>query len=123
VSLFTEEQATRGRAAFRAICADCHYSSEFRDAQFRFKWGKRTVAELYRNIAENMPDDAPGSLPPQAYLDVVSYILQLNGFASGSSELTGDEEVMRAHILEAPAGRSEPPSGGRPDTPEADQHP
>jgi mono/diheme cytochrome c family protein len=106
--LFTEDQATRGRTTFRATCADCHYSSEFRDAQFKFNWGKRTVADLYRNIVENMPEDAPGSLPPQQYVDVVTYILQLNGFPPGPRELTGDEEAMGAVILEAPTGRSEP---------------
>lgn len=108
-ALFTEEQAARGRSAFRATCADCHYSSEFRDAQFKFKWGKRTVADLYENIVENMPEDAPGSLPAQEYLDVVSYILQMNGFSPGARELTGDEAAMQAVTLEAPSGA---PSGG-----------
>jgi mono/diheme cytochrome c family protein len=115
--LFTEEQSSRGRAAFRATCAECHYSSEFRDAKFKFKWGRRTVAELYRDIVENMPDDAPGSLPPQQYVDVVTYILQLNGFPAGPRELTGDVETMRAHTLEAPSGRGEPLPRGLPNTP------
>jgi len=120
VGLFTEEQAARGRAAFRGTCADCHYSSEFRDAQFKFKWGKRTVAELYRDIVENMPDDAPGSLPPQEYVDVVSYILQLNGFPPGARELTGDEAAMRLVTLVSPSSLSDggaPPGRRSPRTP------
>ena len=107
-ALFTDEQAGRGRATFRAVCADCHYSSEFRDAQFKFKWGKRTVAELYRNIVENMPEDAPGSLPPQQYVDVVTYILQLNGFAPGASELSGDGVATSTVTLDTPSGRGGP---------------
>lgn len=115
--LFTAEQASRGRATFRATCADCHYSSEFRDAQFKFKWAKRTVADLYRNIVENMPEDAPGSLPGQEYVDVVTYILQLNGFPPGTRELTQDEQTMEAHTLEAPSGPSEPLRQRHPNTP------
>lgn len=106
--LFTEEQAGRGRSAFRATCADCHYSSEFRDSQFQFKWGRRTVAELFENIVENMPDDAPGSLPKQQYIDVVSYILQLNGFPAGTSELTAGAPAMSAVTLKAPSGSGAP---------------
>jgi mono/diheme cytochrome c family protein len=101
--LFTEAQAVRGRATFRSVCADCHYSSEFRDSQFQFKWGRRTVAELYRNIVENMPDDAPGSLERQQYVDVVSYILQLNGFPAGPSELTAEGPGMSGVTLMAPS--------------------
>jgi len=97
----------RGRTTFRSVCADCHYSSEFRDSQFQFKWGRRTVAELYRSIVENMPDDAPGSLERQQYVDVVSYILQLNGFPAGPSELTAEGPGMGGVTLGAPSGAEE----------------
>lgn len=118
--LFTEAQAVRGRSAFRGTCADCHYSSEFRDRQFQYKWGGRTVGDLYRSILENMPDDAPGSLPRQQYIDVVSYILQLNGFPAGASELTANSPAMGAVTLRAPSG-----SGGtaRPSDPRVPRTP
>jgi len=110
----------RGRATFRSVCADCHYSSEFRDSQFQFKWGRRTVAELYRNILENMPDDAPGSLERQQYVDVVSYILQLNGFPAGPGELTAEGPGMSGVTLKAPSDSDGPdrrPDPGVPGTP------
>ncbi len=64
-----------------------------------------------------MPDDAPGSLPPQQYVDVVTYILQLNGFPPGARELTRDEERMGATTLVAPSGQSEPRPRRLPNTP------
>jgi len=85
--IYATAQAERGRTSFRDVCAECHYSSEFRDQQFQFKWGRRTVGDLYREIVRNMPEDDPGSLADQEYVDIVSYILQLNGFPAGSAEL------------------------------------
>ena len=101
--IYATAQAERGRASFRDVCAECHYSSEFRDQQFQFKWGRRTVGDLYREIVRNMPEDDPGSLADQEYVDIVSYILQLNGFPAGSAELPADEEVMAGYSM-TPAG-------------------
>lgn len=103
-AVFTAAQADRGRAIFRSTCSECHYSSEFRGSQFQFAWSERSVADLYREIARNMPEDAPGSLSPQEYVDVVSYILQLNGFPAGTVELTDDEAAMSAVGLRASGG-------------------
>lgn len=110
---FTDAQAGRGRETFRSTCADCHYSSEFRGTQFQFAWGRRSVADLYREIVRNMPEDAPGSLSTQEYVDVVTYILRLNGFPAGEVELTADEDAMGAFTLEAPPP-GPVPTPGRP---------
>jgi alcohol dehydrogenase (cytochrome c) len=50
-----------------------------------------------------MPEDAPGSLPPQQYADVIAYFLKLNGFPEGEVELEANERAMRSVKLEAPA--------------------
>jgi mono/diheme cytochrome c family protein len=106
--IYGEAQAERGRSAFRDVCAECHYSSEFRDQKFQFKWRRRTVGDLYRDIVRNMPDDDPGSLPDQDYADIVAYILQLNGFPPGGGELPADEEVLAGYSMTPPA-----PTGAR----------
>lgn len=107
VGFFTEEQAERGRATFREICSECHYSSEFRGTQFVYEWRRRTVRDLFRSISRTMPDDAPGTLAPGQYADVISYILRMNGLPAGERELPADAEVLRAYPL---AGLG--PSGG-----------
>jgi cytochrome c len=101
--IYAEAQAERGRGLFREACAECHYSSEFRDQQFRFKWGRRTVRDLYREIVRNMPEDDPGGLPDRDYVDIVTYILQLNGFPAGNAELPADEDVMAGYPMTPPA--------------------
>lgn len=91
---FTDEQADRGRDIFRAQCTECHYSSEFSDSQFKFKWSRRSAGNLYELIQSSMPETAPGSLTPEETVDLVSYILSMNGFEPGASELAPDRVVL-----------------------------
>ena len=102
---FTAEQADRGRDLFRAQCTECHYSSEFSDSQFQFKWSRRTAGNLYQLIQTSMPETAPGSLSPEETVELVSYILRMNGFEAGSTELPTDRAVLDA--IELTSIRSE----------------
>lgn len=96
---FSEDQADRGRDLFRAMCTECHYSGEFSDSQFQFKWSRRTAGSLYQLINTTMPETAPGSLTPEETVDLVSYILRMNGFEAGASELAADRAVLDAISL------------------------
>jgi hypothetical protein len=100
--IFTDDQAERGRAAFRTICSECHYSSEFRGTQFQFEWRRRTVWDFYREVSRTMPEDAPGSLEPQQYVDIISYVLRANGFSAGDRELTADQAILDAQSMASP---------------------
>ena len=46
-----------------------------------------------------MPEDNPGGLPAQTYTDIIAYVLELNGYPSGTTELTPDRNVMKAFEL------------------------
>jgi mono/diheme cytochrome c family protein len=96
---FSEAQADRGRDIFRATCTECHYSSEFSDSQFKFKWSRRSAANLYDLIQTSMPETAPGSLSPEETVDIVSYVLRMNGFAAGPGDLAPDPDVLAAISL------------------------
>ena len=100
---FSTAQADRGRNVFRSNCTECHYSSEFSDRQFKFKWRRRTAGDLFDMMATQMPEDAPGSLGLEAYADLVAYVLRLNGFEAGSGELPADEALLETISL-APLG-------------------
>ena len=76
--VYTEEQAQRGAEVNEQICRECHDDEEFIGAFIR-SWAGASVAALYDDIYSLMPEDQPGSLPPQQYADVIAYILQLNG--------------------------------------------
>ncbi|MDH3271126.1 MAG: cytochrome c [Gemmatimonadota bacterium] len=101
---FTEDQADRGRDTFRAQCTECHYSSEFSDSQFKFKWSRRSAGNLYELIQTSMPETAPGSLAPEEAVELVSYIMRMNGFEPGASALPADREVLDAISLSAIRG-------------------
>ena len=91
---FTDDQADRGRDLFRAQCTECHYSSEFSDSQFKFKWSRRSAGNLYNLIQSSMPETAPGSLTPEEAVSVVTYIMRMNGFEPGAAELPADRAVL-----------------------------
>ena len=93
---YSPEQASRGGRKFRQVCSECHSVSEFRGPDFESEWRRKTVWDLFRQVVRTMPEDNPGSLTHQTYADVIAYILQLNEYASGESELILSQEAMDA---------------------------
>jgi S-disulfanyl-L-cysteine oxidoreductase SoxD len=86
---YTEAQATRGQQVFTTVCGACHSEREFSGQAFMTKWKGKPVGDFHGFISTNMPQDRPGALPPQQYIDVIAYILKLNGNPAGSRELPG----------------------------------
>ena len=100
-SSFTDDQADGGREVFRSQCTECHASSEFSDSQFKFKWSRRNAGSLYQMIQTQMPETAPGSLTDEEAVGLVAYILRMNGFEPGETELSADPEVLDGISLSA----------------------
>jgi hypothetical protein len=94
LSYYTDTQASRGDRFFRETCLSCHTSSEFRGRSFQRTWRGRSVGDLYDEIVYTMPDDNPGGLPTQTYLDVIAYVLRMNRFPEGDTELEADYDVL-----------------------------
>lgn len=91
--VYTEQQAQRGEEQYEAICAACHEGDEPeanppKGSEFIERWREAPVSFLYKFIHTNMPGDKPGSLSETAYLDVVAYLLNANGYPAGTTELT-----------------------------------
>lgn len=98
--VYTEEQALRGAEVIEDVCRECHDDEEFVGAFIR-SWAGASVAALYDDIYSLMPEDQPGSLPPQQYADVIAYILQLNGLPPGAIELGAARESLERVVIEA----------------------
>ncbi len=96
--IFTEAQADRGGTAFDEVCSECHTTSEFRGRTFQSNWGRRTVYSLFRTVRSTMPDDNPGGLEERVYLDVIAYILSMNGHDTGTTELAADSPMREVRI-------------------------
>ncbi len=103
-AFYTSRQASRGGGLFRDNCVSCHASSEFAGSSFQRRWRNRSVGDIYEFILYSMPDDNPGGLPAQTYADIVAYMLELNDFPAGESELPTSMDTLRQmKIWEDPA--------------------
>jgi quinoprotein glucose dehydrogenase len=79
---------------FTNECSSCHARNEFAGRMFELTWRAEPLSALFDQVSTNMPQDRPGSLTPQQYIDVVSYILQLNGIQAGARELQPDVALL-----------------------------
>jgi mono/diheme cytochrome c family protein len=95
--VYSPAQARRGLLEYARSCEHCHGSNLTGDAidevpalvadAFMFHWRGRTVQDLYARLSKAMPADAPGSLSADAYLDLVAYLLEANGYPAGTKDL------------------------------------
>ena len=77
------------------MCAACHSISEFRGGRFRLVWVGRTVGELFQTVSTLMPEDDPGSLSPEEYSAIISYMLRENGYPAGEQDLATDARTLQ----------------------------
>ena len=92
---YTTAQADAGKETFMQSCAFCHghdlaggdQGPPLSGAYFASSWGGYPVAALLSFVRDEMPFDSPGSLGEDAYVDVISYILSVNGILSGDTPL------------------------------------
>jgi len=96
---YTAAQAMRGENEYGTNCARCHGADldgggaapTLHTIDFVDRWREDHLATLFQFISTNMPQPpgvGPGGLKQQQYLDIVAFLLQVNGLPSGSKELT-----------------------------------
>ena len=111
---FTAAQATSGRTAYDQNCAGCHGPAGRNGTALALAgpdfggWNTRPVRDLISTIRASMPSDRPGQLREEVYLDIVAYILQVNGRTPGDQMLT----VNSAGNVGAPAAQAGAAGGG-----------
>jgi mono/diheme cytochrome c family protein len=93
--VFSAAQASKGEQVFGNICQGCHNTAGFSNDKFKETWNGRPVSDLFEQISESMPDDAPGSLPKTDYLQVVAYLLKLNGQPAGKEDLPAEVAALK----------------------------
>jgi polar amino acid transport system substrate-binding protein len=91
---YTADQSARGQRTFSTICAVCHGRNEFTGPIFQVTWMADPVGAIYDHISTKMPQNRPGSLSAQEYVDVIAYMLQLNRRPAGERELPADPELL-----------------------------
>jgi hypothetical protein len=105
--VYTLEQAKRG-ALKSGLCVQCHGDGfiggpapELAGTAFTTSWNGRTVGDLFDLIRLTMPDDDPGSLSREVYADLVAYILVVNKFPAGSTEISSEIGPLKLIRIDA----------------------
>ena len=98
--VYSEAQATRGQSVFDGTCSACHDPSRFIGPEFIDVWAGEPLSALYETVSQTMPEDNPGGLEQEQYVDVVTYLLKLNEYPAGDTEIK-DPAEMKAITIEA----------------------
>ena len=101
--IYSEAQAKRGEALFREKCLSCHVESSWgpplRGDSFWSFWNHKTARPLYSVIISTMPEASPGSLPEKDVLDLVAYILRLNGLPAGDQDIGSANQLNEVRLV------------------------
>ena len=105
--VYTLSQAKRG-ALKSGFCVQCHGDGfvggpapELAGPAFATSWNGRTVSDLFDLIRLTMPDDDPGSLSREVYADLVAYILAVNKYPAGQTEIGTDSGPLKLIRIDA----------------------
>ena len=87
---YTEEQATRGKAAYAIHCAACHganlndgqFAPALKGGTFIQNWGSRSLDKIFIKTVSSMPTAAPNSLGDETYSAILAYLLKRNGVSA-----------------------------------------
>ena len=97
VGSYTEAQAIAGRTAYNQSCAECHlgdlrggFGPPLVGPNFTNVWGTREARVLFEQVKNTMPPGSEASLSDSTYIDIVAYILEVNGHAAGAEALRVD---------------------------------
>jgi S-disulfanyl-L-cysteine oxidoreductase SoxD len=89
--IYTDGQAKAGEKLYAQHCLTCHDKKYFRPVLK--VWDGQPLGILYTIMSASMPESNPGALPRKEYVEILAYILSLNRYPSGDSEL-GYEDGM-----------------------------
>ena len=101
--VYTEEQAKRGEPIYHKECASCHgdmltggeSAPALTGGAFQANWNGLTLGDLFDRIRKTMPQSAPGRLTRQQDADILAFILSMNNFPSGKTELYRQSETLK----------------------------
>lgn len=114
--VYTEEQAKRGEEVYKKECAACHGAEltggesapPLTGGAFQANWNGLTLGDLFDRIRKTMPQAKPGSLTRQQVSDVLAFMLSMNKFPAGKTELYRQSEMLKEIRFETkkPAGKN-----------------
>ena len=100
--VFTAAQAAKGEQVYMTFCVSCHPAGTYAAEAFRDKWNGAPLSTLFDFVTGTMPKTEPGSLDTQDYIQVISYILKINGAPPGKTPLPADIDELKKIRLHLP---------------------
>ena len=102
--IYTAAQAARGEKVYTENCATCHgpklagtdtAGPTLLGNDFISGWKDMSAGALLSKINQDMPSNAPGTLTPEQYADVLSFVLSVNKYPAGQTELPTDPNALK----------------------------
>jgi cytochrome c551/c552 len=117
--VFTSAQADRGKAALlQNGCNGCHGADlegargpSLKGERFIAAWENGSVNRLFSKIRDTMPPLNAEQVSATTKVDIVAYLLQVNGFPSGTTPLIVDAAALdNVQIVRKGAENAGPPN-------------
>ena len=107
--VYTDAQAERGRPLYNQHCASCHadtlmggeMSPPLVGGEFLSNWNGLTLGDLFERIRTTMPQNNAGKLSREVNADITAYILSVNKFPAGKTELPHATEFLKQIRIES----------------------
>ena len=108
--LYTDAQADRGKTVYEEQCSFCHladltgqgFAPPLVDDAFTQRWQDGNLGDLFTIVKVTMPQDKPQSLTDAQYAEIVSYMLKMNKYPSGTQELQADAAALKTVTFKKP---------------------
>lgn len=121
--VYTDVQAKRGETVYAENCGTCHGPKlmgtdtggpPLAGPDFINGWKDMSVGALLNKINMDMPSNAPGTLTPEQYADTTAYVLSINRYPAGQTELPTDAAALKTVKMAAPPAAAPARRGAAP---------
>ena len=100
------DQQSRGKAAYVDKCSSCHQENlkgtnetpPLTGDMFWANWETYSANNLVEQVRTTMPEDDPGKLPRQTYVDIIAYVLKVNEVPM-TGDLPSDADGLKKVII------------------------
>ncbi len=107
--VYTDAQAKQGQAAYNDKCSSCHGDTlmggesapALAGGEFLSNWNGLTLGDLFERIRTTMPQNRPGSLSREMNTQILAYVLSVNQFPAGKTDLPQQTEVLKEIKIDA----------------------
>ena len=89
--IYSEAQAESGAELYNTHCAHCHLPSFYTNIDVT--WKDMSVLDFYYKMSGSMPADNPRTLGQAQYLNLVAWVLAINGYPSGNTSMSLDNKL------------------------------